>query len=148
MMLTVLTKLKSVGLVFLKKAKIRSPPVRTEGEVNPSVRQAKEILMPSPILTTYFGMTIEALNYNWGYYGGPVEAWPTIPFSVARSWDVWSPGNGQIEYLDWSDLNPSAGVYNWTALNAWISANQANNSQMVYTFGNPPAWAGSTTTNL
>jgi hypothetical protein len=71
-----------------------------------------------------------------------------MPVSIVRSWDTWSPGNGQIEHLDWSDLNPSAGVYNWTALNAWIATNQANNAQMVYTFGNPPAWAGGTTTNL
>ena len=97
---------------------------------------------------TYFGMTIECFDYNFAYYGAPVEAWPTIPVSIVRSWDVWSPGNGQIEYLDWNSLNPSAGVYNWTALNAWIAANQANNAQMVYTFGDPPAWAGGITTNL
>ena len=100
------------------------------------------------IPTTYFGMTIESPNYNYSYLGGPVEAQPTIPVSIVRSWDVWSPGNEQIEYLDWSDLNPSAGVYNWTALDAWIADNQANNTQMVYTFGNPPAWAGGITTNL
>ena len=93
-------------------------------------------------------MTIECFDYNFSYLGGPIEAWPTIPVSIARSWDVWSPGNGAIEYLDWSDLNPSAGVYNWTGLNAWIAANQANGAQMVYTFGNPPAWAGGITTNL
>jgi hypothetical protein len=82
----------------------------------------------------YFGLTIESLNFNYSYLGGPVETELTIPISIVRSWDVWSPGNGQVEYLDWSDLNPSPGVYNWTALNAWIAANQANNNQMVYTF--------------
>ena len=96
----------------------------------------------------YFGLTIESPDFNYSYLGGPVETSPTIPTSVVRSWDVWSPGNGQVEYLDWSDLNPSPGVYNWTALNAWIAVNQANNNQMVYTFGNPPAWAGGVTTNL
>ena len=49
---------------------------------------------------------------------------------------------------DWSDLNPSPGVYNWTALNSWIAANQANDTQMVYTFVDPPAWAGGANTNL
>jgi hypothetical protein len=102
----------------------------------------------SPIPVTYFGMTIESPNYNYAYEGGPVETETTIPVSIVRSWDVWSPGNGQVEYLDWSDLNPSSGVYNWTALNAWIATNQATNTQMVYTFGDPPAWAGGTTTNL
>ena len=102
----------------------------------------------TPISKSYFGMTIENVDYNFSYLGGPVEAWPTIPVGVVRSWDVWSPGNQQVEYLDWSDLNPSAGVYNWTGLNAWIATNQANNAPMVYTFGNPPAWAGGTTPNL
>src|SRR3984885_6243244 len=96
----------------------------------------------------YFGLTIESPDFNYSYLGGPVETSPTIPTSVVRSSGVWSPGNGQVGYLDWSDLNPSHGVYNWTALNAWIAANQANNNQMVYTFGNPPAWAGGITTNL
>jgi hypothetical protein len=96
----------------------------------------------------YFGMTIESPDYNYSYLGGPVETFPAIPVSIVRSWDVWSPGNGQVGYLDWSDLNPSAGVYNWTALDAWIATNQGNNAQMVYTFGNPPAWAGGITTNL
>ena len=96
----------------------------------------------TPISANYFGMTVESPDYNYSYLGGPVEAWPTIPVSISRSWDVWSQGNGQIAYLDWADLNPSAGVYNWTTLNAWIATNQANNAQMVYTFGNPPAWAG------
>ena len=96
----------------------------------------------------YFGLTIGSPDYNYSYLGGPVETEPTIPTSVVRSWDVWSPGNGQVEYLDWSDLNSSPGVYNWTALHAWIAGNQANSNQMVYTFGNPPAWAGGLTTNL
>ncbi len=99
----------------------------------------------TPIPVTYFGMTIQSFDYNYGY-GVPAEAWPSIPISVARSWLVWSPGNGKIEYLDWSDLNPSAGVYDWTALNAWIAANQANHTQMVYTFGSVPSWAGEAAT--
>jgi len=102
----------------------------------------------APIPATFFGMTIESPYYDNSYQGGPVEAWPSIPVSVVRSWDVDSPGNGKIQYLDWSDLNPAAGVYDWTGLNAWIATSQANNAQMVYTFGNAPAWAGGTTTNL
>jgi polysaccharide biosynthesis protein PslG len=99
-------------------------------------------------LLMYFGLTIESLNYDFSYLGGPVETDTTIPTSIVRSWDVWSPGNGQVGLLDWADLNPSPGVYDWTALKAWIATNQANNNQMVYTFGNPPAWAGEVTTNL
>jgi hypothetical protein len=87
------------------------------------------------------GLTIGAYGY-----GG--EEWPTqigmqAPI-VVRSLDVWSPGNGQIEYLSWSSLEPSQGVYNWAALDSWIAANQSNGAQMVYTFdltGSVPSWA-------
>jgi hypothetical protein len=88
----------------------------------------------------YFGMTIESPDYNYSYLGGPVETFPAIPVSIVRSWDVWSPGNGQIEGLDWGSLNPSAGVYNWVGLDAWIADSKAHNAQMVYTFGDIPAW--------
>ena len=98
------------------------------------------------ISSNFFGLTIQAYNYDFSYEGGPVEAWPTTTTSVVRSWDVWSPGNSQIGYLDWADLNPSAGTYNWAPLNAWIAANEASGAQMVYTFGNVPSWAGSPTT--
>ena len=56
-----------------------------------------------------FWYEIESYDYNYSYKGGPVEAWPTFPVSVVRSWDVWSPNNSQIEYLDWNSLNPSSG---------------------------------------
>ena len=117
-------------------------------------QRAKEVAQTNGVARGYtypdhfFGMTVETPGYNYGYYGGPVEAWPTIPVSVARSWDVWSPGNGQIANLGWADLNPAPGVYNFTAFDAWMSTCKANGAQMVYTFGSPPAWAGGMTTNL
>ena len=94
------------------------------------------------ISASYFGMTIESPDYNYSYLGGPVEAWPTMPVGIVRSWNVWSPGNQEIEGVNWTTLNPSADTYNWAPLNAWISVNQAHNTPMVFTFGDVPAWAG------
>ena len=93
----------------------------------------------------YFGLTIESPDFNYSYLGGPVEAWPSIAVGVDRSWNVWSPGNGQIGGLSWADLNPSLGVYNFALLNAWIASNQAHGTQMVYTFGGLPSFAGTDT---
>ncbi len=90
------------------------------------------------ISASYFGLTEQAVGYNFG----PVEAWPTITNTVSRSLSVWSPGNGTISGLAWGNLNPSAGVYNWTALDSWIAECQKNNVQMIYTLCDPPAWAG------
>ena len=45
--------------------------------------------------------------------------------------------------LDWSDANPSAGVYNFTYLDQFIAMNQARGADMIYTFGRTPQWASS-----
>ena len=87
---------------------------------------------------SYFGLTEQAVGYNFG----PVEAWPTITDTISRSLSVWSPGNGTISGLGWANLNPSPGVYNWTALNSWIALCQKNHVEMLYTLCSPPAWAG------
>jgi hypothetical protein len=122
--------------------------VDAAANTSPASSTVTQMVNTTPATSSYFGLTIESYDYNYSYLGGPVEAFPTIPVGVVRSWDVWSPDNGQIEYLDWNSLNPAAGVYNWTALDSWIAANQANNTPMVYTFGDPPAWAGGTAINL
>ena len=83
-------------------------------------------------------MTEQAVGYNFG----PVEAWPTITDTISRSLSVWSPGNGTISGVAWANLNPSPGVYNWTALNSWIALCQKNHVEMIYTLCSPPAWAG------
>ncbi len=119
--------------------------IDTAGDISAPSSVLTATVNSASITSNFFGMTIEAYNYDWG----PTEEWPTFSTAVVRSWDVWSPGNGQIQYLDWADLNPSAGTYNWAPLDAWIAGNEANNAQMVYTFGNVPSWAGgSTTPNL
>jgi hypothetical protein len=90
------------------------------------------------ISASYFGLTEQAVGYNFG----PVEAWPTITDTISRSLSVWSPGNGTISGVAWANLNPSPGVYNWTALDSWIALCQKNHVEMVYTLCSPPAWAG------
>jgi hypothetical protein len=67
------------------------------------------------VTPSFFGMTVHSYDYNFGFDHAPVEAWPAADPSVVRSWNVWSPGNGQIEYLSWGSLEPSAGTFNWTA---------------------------------
>ncbi|HTZ82279.1 MAG TPA: hypothetical protein VMB66_03760 [Candidatus Acidoferrales bacterium] len=60
--------------------------------------------------------------------------WPTMPIYGMRLWDTDSA---------WAQLNPSKGVYDWTTLDSWVSAASANNVQLIYTFGQTPAWASS-----
>jgi hypothetical protein len=61
---------------------------------------------------------------------------PSIPYGTARSWDEYPT-------LDWSDINTSAGVYNFTYLDKFIAINQASGADMIYTLGRTPHWASS-----
>ncbi len=77
------------------------------------------------ITSAFFGMTTKSF----------ATVSPSISFGITRSWD----GAG----LDWSSLNPSRGVYNFAALDTFITRNQARSVGMIYTFGRTPQWASS-----
>jgi len=60
--------------------------------------------------------------------------WPTVTTSAIRLW-------GTNTY--WGDMNPAAGVYDFTTFDKWLSTAQANGADMIYTFGEIPNWASS-----
>jgi hypothetical protein len=47
----------------------------------------------------------------------------------------------------WIDLEPSNGVYNWTALDAMLSEANKLGADVMYTFGKVPGWASSNFTD-
>ena len=60
---------------------------------------------------------------------------PSMRFGTTRSWDADS--------LDWSDVNPSLGVYNFAGLDTFIAINKVRGSDIIYTLGRTPRWASS-----
>ena len=88
---------------------------------NVTLTSATPVVPPS-----LFGLTV--LNFD--------ALSPSMPFGTTRSWDAWPN-------LDWSDANPSAGVYNFTSLDTFIAMNQARGADIIYTFGRTPLWASS-----
>lgn len=60
---------------------------------------------------------------------------PILDYGTTRSWD----GAG----LAWSQMNPSPGKYDFSALDKFIAVNQARHIEMIYTFGRTPRWASS-----
>ncbi len=63
------------------------------------------------------------------------QPWPNATFGTIRLWDTNTA---------WQELNPAAGVYDWTVLDRWISASQAHGvNDLMYTFGKTPGWASS-----
>ncbi|MGA7216859.1 MAG: hypothetical protein WBX38_01010, partial [Candidatus Sulfotelmatobacter sp.] len=62
------------------------------------------------------------------------EPWPTMPIFGIRLWDA---------DVAWAQLNTASGVYDWTTLDEWTAAASTNSVQLMYTFGQTPAWASS-----
>jgi hypothetical protein len=78
------------------------------------------------IPATLFGLTV--LNFE--------NLAPSMSFGTTRSWDAWPD-------FDWSDVNPSPGVYNFTYLDQFIAINQARGTDIIYTLNRTPQWASS-----
>ena len=62
------------------------------------------------------------------------QNWPSVPAASIRLW---------ITGTSWGDLNPAPSVYNFSNLDVWIATAQAHNVDVLYTFGETPAWASS-----
>jgi len=60
--------------------------------------------------------------------------WPSDTFVGLRVWNT---------NTYWYQMNPAPGVYDFTTFDQWISEAQANHVDLLYTFGEMPAWASS-----
>lgn len=81
---------------------------------------------------------VHSINTSGSFFGfsinylGAGTAWPQMPVGVIR---VWNSG------ANWGELNPASGTYQWNRLDQQINDAKANDSEIVYTFGEVPAWA-------
>jgi polysaccharide biosynthesis protein PslG len=73
-----------------------------------------------------FGMTV--LDFQ--------NVTPTVSYGTTRTWDSFPS-------LDWSDINPAPGVYDFEYLDAFLKVNQERKAEVIYTFGRTPRWASS-----
>ena len=87
-------------------------------------------LSAQTIPPTYFG-----LHMSSGVtYGTP---WPSVGFGGIRLLD---------SQTSWAQLNPAAGVYDWTMLDRWLSVAEAHGlggNDLIFTFTSVPTWASS-----
>ncbi len=83
-------------------------------------------VVATAIPASFFGMTVH----------NSTTVRPALSFGTMRSWDV-NPG------VAWFDLNPSAGVYNFSALDQFLAVSQGRGTDVIYTFGRTPLWASS-----
>jgi hypothetical protein len=83
------------------------------------------------IPSSLFGLTV--LNFY--------NLTPTLTYGTTRTWDSYPN-------LDWSDINPSAGVYQFEWLDHFIALNRARGTDIIYTLGRTPLWASSQPANI
>ncbi len=74
--------------------------------------------LPGAIPAKLFSLSVHSVN-----------DWPTVPFAGLRLW-----GTG----TSWQDINYAPGIFDFSALDRWISAAQAHNTDLIYTFGEVP----------
>jgi hypothetical protein len=82
---------------------------------------------------------IQLSFFGAGFNGA--EVWPptddqkqVATLGSIRLWD---------DNVKWAQIETSAGVYNWSKLDSWISKAQAQKMDVLYTIGDTPKWAGS-----
>ena len=95
---------------------------------------------PSPpasaIPRSYFGMHFNRLDTPWSHVDATIGA--------VRIWDAGENRNGSGVGAQWSEINSTAGNYNWSGLDARVAVATAHNADVVYTLGGrTPRWASS-----
>jgi hypothetical protein len=93
---------------------------------SPTAVAAPSVVNAPTVPANYFGLTV--MNFS--------NVQPSIPFGTSRSWD-------EYPYLDWAEVNPLPGVYNFAFVDSFINVNQQRGTDMIYTFGRTPLWASS-----
>lgn len=96
------------------------------------------------IPSTFVGMHVYGLPNNAPYRTKPAN--PSFPIKFVRSWNYndAAPQNGGIA---WTNIEKSAGVYDWTNLDAWVDYwNVQRGASLMYAHGwwQPTFYSGST----
>jgi len=88
------------------------------------------------ISSSAMGQTVPASYFGMHDINAPaMNPWPLVPFGSFRAWDGIQ--------ITWTDLEPSRGSFSWTTLDNYISALNAHGvTDIIYTFGRTPSWAG------
>ncbi len=107
--------------------------------VKPQDNSTAHVEAVSPPDSTTSTKGIQLSFFGAGFNGA--ETWPptddqkqVATLGSIRLWD---------DNVKWAQIETSAGVYNWSKLDSWISKAQAQKMDVLYTIGDTPKWAGS-----
>jgi hypothetical protein len=88
----------------------------------------------TPIPREYFGQHFNRLD----------TVWPRVNETIGavRIWDADRNRNGTGTGSQWSEINGTAGSYDWSGLDARVAAAISHNADVIYTLGGrTPRWA-------
>jgi hypothetical protein len=97
--------------------------VGSSSGVTSTAQQNQSATSTGVIPPQFFGMVVKSNVHQ-----------PTVLIGARRLWDSG---------VTWAALEPTSGSFNWTALDAEVSASQAAGVELTLTLGMTPTWASS-----
>src|SRR5262249_32482440 len=82
---------------------------------------------PKSVNSGFFAMHVTSQN----------DPWPT---NLGLHFASWRSLSGTV---DWYEINPAEGVYNWSGLDVWLNKAATNGQSVMYTLYRTPQWASS-----
>jgi hypothetical protein len=102
-------------------------------------RQPRSLLqVPRTVPPDFLGMHF----HRWPQ-GVPLSPAPTYSYGGARSHDYSGSGAG----ISWAAIHTADGVYDWSAMDPWVTTHQASSHMLIYTVYGTPAWLATSTTH-
>jgi hypothetical protein len=95
----------------------------SSGVVNSTAQQNQAATSTGVVAPQFFGMVVKSNVHQ-----------PTVLIGARRLWDSG---------VTWAAIEPTSGSFNWTALDAEVSAAQAAGMEVTLTLGMTPTWASS-----
>jgi hypothetical protein len=95
----------------------------------------------------FTGHLVEPSFFGMHISNATIMPWPaTDNFSAVRVWGLTEVQDGKYVHVEWRNVNPSDGVYNWTKLDAVVNTIQDKGKDIYYVLGgNIPQWASTNT---
>lgn len=93
-------------------------------------------IAPRLIEKNLFGLNSQDWPVRGVTSGGNGSSPPVFPFGMFSTYGC--------NDLHWGRLNPADGVYNWTALDTFVSAAESRGSEVLYVIAGCPTWLAQT----
>jgi hypothetical protein len=100
---------------------------------------AVTVAVPAGVNSTYIAVSLDGIGKTYvddvaltRGNGRAIETrWPGTNAATFRTWDT----------VNWAQIEPTKGAYNWAVLDAVVAQAQSKNGDVILTLGQTPRWA-------